>query len=198
MKKGLCTALLFMLVINGINGLKAEKASALSAETAVVGKVAPTLIKVSAPAKIAFSIDPNIEDPQKRFTSSSIKLVNESNAAVKIKINLGTNNFMLSDDSKWRPVDVLPEEKSWNDIGTNESQSYIALGIKPEEGSWKKVLRSAPLFVAEQNTSNTEIVFGEIERNSDAYMQLICYHGSSFAEGKECSYRIIWSFSIGD
>jgi hypothetical protein len=173
-------------------------ATATTSETAVIGSITPTIINVSAPAKVIFSIDPNIADPDQRFTSSNIHIMNESNAAVKVKISKGQNNFILTSDSSWKPLDVLPDEYYWQDIGTKESESYIAIGIKIDKGNWKRVLRPDALYVSEQHESAVDIVFGEIQRNSDAFMKLICHHGSSFGESKECSYRIIWSFSIGD
>lgn len=196
-KKSLSYLTVFLIAFN-ISGMNESVVFASTAETAVVGSVTPTLIKVSAPARIAFSIDPNIVDPDKRFNSSKIKLINESNAAVKIKIKAGSENFMLSEISPWKPVNMLPNAFTWNDLGTTESQSYIALGIKPDTGNWKNVIRQDPLYVVEQNISTADIVFGEIDRNSDANMQLVCFHGSSFAESKECSFKIVWSFSIGD
>jgi len=195
-QRAFCFVLIFYLIIS--NPIYSSQVSAQSAnsETSVIGNVVPTLIQVSAPALIMFSIDPNEEE--NRFTSSDIRILNKSNASVKVKIGVGQENFALANDSPWKPVNMIPDAFEWKDIGTEESESYISLGVKPGTGNWKKVTRSEPMYVAEHNISTADTVFGEIQRNSVAYMQLVCFHGSSFGERKECSYKIIWSFSLGD
>jgi hypothetical protein len=196
-QRAFCFVLIICFIIS--NPIYNSQASAKSAnsETSVIGNVVPTLIQVSAPAVIMFSINPN-EEEENRFTSSDIRILNKSNASVKVKIDVGRENFTLAMDSPWKPVNMLPDAFEWKDIGTEESENYIALGVKPGAGNWKKVTRSEPMYVAEHDISNADTVFGEIQRNSEAYMQLVSFHGSSFGERKECSYKIIWSFSLGD
>ena len=197
MRKMICLILVAGLLIINMTRSTYVLAKDANSETSVIGNVVPTLIQVSAPAVIMFSIDPN-EENGNRFTSSDVRIMNQSNSSVKVKIGVGKENFSLASDSPWKPVNLLPDAFEWDDIGTSESEGYIALGIKPHLGKWKKITRSDPLYVAEHNIINSDIVFGEIQRNSEAYMKMVCFHGSSFGESKECTYKIIWSFSLGD
>lgn len=173
-------------------------AKSMYTETTVIGNVSPTLIKVSAPAKIAFSINPNLQQENGRFNSSMIKIINTSNAPVKVKIDRGNQNFSLTNDSLWKPVNALPAAYHWDTLGTLESESYIALGVKVKSGEWRKIVRSDPLYAAEQNSERNDVEFGEIKSNSTGLLNLVCSHGLSFDQRKECTYRIIWAFSIGD
>jgi hypothetical protein len=182
-----------------MSGLLYDKvaASDASSETTVTGHITPSLIKVSAPAKIIFSIDPNAEE-RSQFISSQITIKNNSNAPVKVKINSGAQNFIQTVDSKWKPLDVLPDAYEWDRLGTDESESYLALGIRAGGEGWRDKTKNSALYVKEQNTSLSSIEFGEIDSNSDAELTLVCSHGLSFGSEKECTYTIIWTFSLGD
>lgn len=153
-------------------------AAASTSVTTVNGCISPTFINVSAPAKVIFSIDPN--------------------APVKVKIENGAQNFTQTENSRWKPVDVLPNEYRWDLLGTKETESYLALGMKAVQGSWRKLNREEPLYVKEQNKSIESIVFGELNGNSSAQLVLISNYGLSFSEKKECDYKIVWSFSLAD
>jgi hypothetical protein len=176
-----------------VSNVEAESIS----ETTVTGHIAPSIIKVSAPAKIVFSIDSNAEK-ENQFISSDIIIENRSNAPVKVKINKGTENFIQTEDSLWKPVDVLPVEYHWDTLGTMESESYLALGVKAVGAGWRSLTRKSVLYVKEHNESIESIEFGEMNSNSTIQMMLVCSHGLSFSSEKECTYNIIWSFSLGD
>lgn len=172
-------------------------ASDSSTETTVMGHVAPSLIKVSAPAKIIFSIDPNAAE-KKQFLSSQIIIMNNSNAPIKVKINQGSRNFSQTVDSLWKPLDVLPTDYAWDKLGTEESERYLALGIQALGKGWRRSTRSSALYVKEQQSSSYNIEFGEIDSHSYAELYLVGSHGLSFRSEKECTYTIVWSFSLGD
>ncbi len=165
--------------------------------TTINGSVSPTYINVSAPAKIIFSINPNAEKTD-QFISPQIVIENHSNAPVKVKLETGAQNFAQSVESKWKPTDVLPKEYQWDMLGTEDSEGYLALGLKTVFGSWLKLIREDPLYVKEQNKSAGSIEFGELNGNSSAQLVLVCDYGLSFSEKKECDYKIVWSFSLAD
>lgn len=161
------------------------------------GRILPTVIDVSAPVKALFCIDPNAEE-KSRFISASLKIKNNSNAPVEVKIAKGDTNFTILQESEWHPVNVLPNAREWNKAGEKISENYIALGIKVNDGAWKKINRTLPLYVAQQDTKSIETSFGEVEGNSAASLSLVCSHGLAFSGEKECTYRIIWTFSLGE
>ena len=188
---------IFTVLTLVISCLLSNTAAASTSVTTVNGCISPTFINVSAPAKVIFSIDPNAEKSN-RFISSMIVIENHSNAPVKVKIENGEQNFKQTDNSRWKPIDVLPVEYRWDLLGTNESESYLALGMKAVLGSWRKLIREEPLYVKEQNKSIDSIVFGELNGNSSVQMVLVSNYGLSFSEKKECDYKIVWSFSLAD
>ena len=188
---------IFMVLTLVISCFLSNTAAASTSVTTVNGCISPTFINVSAPAKVVFSIDPNAEKSN-QFISPIIVIQNHSNAPVKVKIENGAQNFTQTDNSRWKPMDVLPNEYLWDLLGTKESESYLALGMKAVQGSWRKLTREEPLYVKEQNKSIDSIVFGELNGNSSVQMVLVSNYGLSFSEKKECDYKIVWSFSLAD
>lgn len=188
---------IFMVLTLAISCFLSNTAAASTSVTTVNGCISPTFINVSAPAKVVFSIDPNAEKSN-QFISPMIVIENHSNAPVKVKIENGAQNFTQTDNSRWKPMDVLPNEYRWDLLGTKESESYLALGMKAVQGSWRKLIREVPLYVKEQNKSIESIVFGELNGNSSIQMVLVSNYGLSFSEKMECDYKIVWSFSLAD
>lgn len=188
---------IFMVLTLVISCFLSNTAAASTSVITVNGCISPTFINVSAPAKVVFSIDPNAEKSN-QFISPIIVIQNHSNAPVKVKIENGAQNFTQTDNSRWKPTDVLPNEYLWDLLGTKESESYLALGMKAVQGSWRKLTREEPLYVKEQNKSIDSIVFGELNGNSSVQMVLVSNYGLSFSEKKECDYKIVWSFSLAD
>lgn len=188
---------IFTILTLVISCFISNTASASTSVTTVNGYISPTFINVSAPAKIIFSINPNAEK-SKQFISPLIVIENHSNAPVKVNIENGAQNFTQTDNSKWKPMDVLPNKYRWEQLGTKESESYLALGMQAVQGSWRKMTREEPLYVKEQNESLDSIAFGELKGNSSAQMVLVSNYGLSFSEKKECDYKIVWTFSLAD
>ena len=188
---------IFMVLTLVISCFLSNTAAASTSVTTVNGCISPTFINVSAPSKVIFSIDPNAEKSN-QFIGPIIVIENHSNAPVKVKIESGAQNFTQTDNSRWKPMDVLPNEYLWDLLGTKESESYLALGMKAVQGSWRKLIREVPLYVKEQNKSIDSIVFGELNGNSSVQMVLVSNYGLSFNEKKECDYKIVWSFSLAD
>ena len=188
---------IFTILTLVISCFISNNASASTSVTTVNGYISPTFINVSAPAKIIFSIDPNAEKSN-QFISPLIVIENHSNAPVKVNIENGVQNFTQTDNSKWKPMDVLPNEYRWEQLGTKESESYLALGMQAVQGRWRKLTREEPLYVKEQNESLDSISFGELKGNSSAQMVLVSNYGLSFSEKKECDYKIVWTFSLAD
>ena len=188
---------MFIVVMLVMSCFMSTTAYASTSETTVNGYISPTVINVSAPAKVVFSIDPNVEK-SKQFISPMIVIENHSNAPVKVKFEKGANNFTQTANSSWKPMDVLPNEYRWELLGTRESESYLALGIKAVQGSWRRLDHEEPMYVREQNVSLDSIVYGELGGNSSVQMELVCHYGLSFCEKKQCDYKIIWSFSLAD
>lgn len=169
-----------------------------SSETEILGSVSATIINVSAPTSVFFSINPNVKKDEISFTSSAIQIVNKTNAPIALKIAKGSSNFTLNKDSSWKPVNTMPSAYEWRTLGVTESESYISLGIKVDSGDWKTISRTEALYVREHNNSDKDISFGEIANNSTANMSLVGNHGFAFKSKMECTFRVVWSFSLGN
>ena len=194
LRKNMVVVVTILILSNVLcNTARAENLS----KTTVTGQVKPTLINVSAPAKVLFSIDPNAEKNE-QFTSSFITIENYSNAPVKVNIKRNAENFMQSKGSTWMPEDVMPQDYDWDGMGTKESEKYLSLGVKAIDNGWRRLIRKNVLFVKEQNDSTKSIEFGEINSHASVQLTLVCYYGLSFSDKKECTYNIIWSFSLGE
>ena len=184
MKKIITFAFTLLLLLTGSSSVKAT-------ETTVVGTVEPTLINVSAPAKVIFSINPNLTEEQ--FKSSDIKIVNNTSSPIIVKLAKEKNNFSVTSESNWKPVSTLPSELNWNKLGTKKSESYIALGLNLS-GNWVKTYQTKTFYAAEYK--DQEVILGEVEGYSTSNIKLAAHHGFAFREKKECTYRIVWSFAL--
>ena len=181
----------FTLLGSGLNNQKNAMAFT-DEQTTIEGTVLPSIINVSVPTKIAFSIDPNT----KVFNSSNIEIINNSNAPIQVLIRKGSNNFTLTNDSPWKPENVMPEDQNWEKLNTKNSENYIALGIKITGDNWREIHKSNALYVKEQNSMLNDVLFGSINGNSSANMEMVCSYGLAFKEEKECTFRLVLSFKI--
>ena len=189
-----CTALIFSK-----NPVLFAQASTISTETTgetkIIGEIEATIINVSVPTVMAFNVDPNNKDESYVASVSTIK--NLTNAPIEISISEGANNFKQDPNSSWKPADVLPTEKDWEDLGVKGSEENLALGLKVTTPSqWRKLSQTETLWVKTQNTSSSRIVIGEIKTLEEADITLEIYHGRAFKDDKNCSYNIIWTFAL--
>lgn len=192
---GLRSILAFVFIISIVfSNINLVSVTAIETDgnTTIEGTVAASIIDISLPSKIIFSIDPNTNE----FVSSMINIKNNSNAPVEVSMRKNSKNFTLTTDSEWRPENVLPSEKEWSKLNTTDSEKYLALGIRVQGNNWRRIDKTSPLYVKEQNSMLNDIVFGSINGKSSVDMGVVCSYGLAFSEEKECSYRVILSFKI--
>lgn len=189
-------SVVLLLVI--LLGFSTERAVAAISETEILGAVSATIINVSAPSSVFFSINPNAPEGEISFASSAVQIINNTNAPIEVKIAKGDSNFTLKPDSPWKPVNTSPDAHNWKTLGLAESESYIALGIQASPDKWKTLFRTEPLYIREQNSSEEDIVFGEMYNNSDITMSIVGRHGFAFEDKKECVFRVVWTFNLGN
>lgn len=166
-----------------------------TATTTINGEVAATIINVSVPTVMTFSIDPNNEESSYLSSISTIK--NLTKAPIEVSIEIGETNFKQEVGSLWKPADMLPDEKDWEKLGVKESENNIALGVKiNNKEEWRSAKFEDTLWVKSQKNTSNKTTFGDINATSEADVTLEVHHGFSFTEEKECSYNIIWSFAL--
>lgn len=171
--------------------------NATSVNTTVNGSILATVLNVSVPSSLAFSIDPN--NAENTAIISDATIINNTNAPINVFVGAGSINFQQSETSEWKPIDYLPSEKDWSNLGKISSENSLALGVKLKNKSeWRSVQRTNTLWVKEHSSSVDNVVFGELNSLSSAVMTLDVFHGNAFSEPKTCSYSIVWSFSLAD
>jgi hypothetical protein len=197
MKRKLVSILVLAVLILQVADHSHKQAFATSATTSVNGSVAASVLNVSVPSALAFSIDPNAVENS--YISSEVSIINDTNAPIQVWVGVGSTNFKQSPLSLWKPVDYLPEELDWSNLGKTASENSLALGIKisnPVE--WRTVFLADTLWVKEQNSLSSAVIFGELNALSAAKVSLEVYHGNAFSEIKSCQYDIVWSFALAN
>lgn len=195
-KKALSFILVVALVLALPVQLPSAKATTSELQTTVNGSISVTVLDISIPTALAFSIDPNVEGVT--YTASVATIVNDTNAPIKVLINPG-NNFRQDPESLWKPVDYLPEDKEWDKLGTKDSQESLALGIiMVDKTQWRRVDREEPLYVKQQQAMTEPVSFGEIDTKESVEMTFTINHGFSFKESKTCIYNVVWYFTLAD
>lgn len=198
MKKVMAIYVFMMLFLTSVCSVNEKAYAAASTATTVLnGSISPTVLDVSVPATMVFTVNPN--DKDNTYVSSKAKIINNTNAPIKVSINSGVDNFKQSSGSTWHPEDYLPSDLNWDSLGKEKSESSLALGVKmSDESQWRKVSMKNTLWVKEHDTEISAVVFGELNALSSADISLDVYHGNAFSEQKSCSYDVVWSFTLAD
>ncbi len=171
-------------------------AAGTTASTTVNGSISASIISVSVPATLAFTIDPNKTGSDQ---ASKAAIQSNTNAPVEISISGGGSSFKQSASSSWKPVDYLPEELNWEKLGRTASESSLALGLLVcNSTQWRALTLTDTLWVKELANMTGNAVIGALDPNSSAEITFQMQHGNSFSEAKTCSYNIIWSFALAN
>ncbi len=196
-KKNLGVLLAAMVVTNMIlGGPGIAYAAGTTATTTVNGSISASIISVSVPATLAFTIDPN--NPNGDQASKAV-IQSNTNAPIEISINGGGNSFKQSASSSWKPTDYFPEELNWEKLGRSESENSLALGLLVcNTAQWRALTLTDTLWVKELAGMTGSAVIGELDPNMSAEITFQTYHGNAFSEAKVCAYNVIWSFSLAD
>lgn len=190
----LLAAMFAMNVILGCPGI--AYAADTTATTTVNGSISASIISVSVPASLAFTIDPNSSNGDQ---ASKAVIQSNTNAPIKISINGGGNSFKQAESSSWKPVDYLPEELEWEKLGRSDSESSLALGLLAcNETQWRVLMLTDTLWVKELANMVGNAVIGELDPHTSAEITFQTYHGNAFSEAKACTYNVVWSFSLAE
>lgn len=196
-KKNLGVLLAAMFVMNMIFGCTGiAYAAGTTASTTVNGSISASIISVSVPASLAFTIDPN--NPSGDQASKAV-IQSNTNAPIEISINGGGDSFKQSANSSWKPTDYLPDELNWEKLGRTDSESSLALGLlvcNPTQ--WRILSLTDVLWVKELANMTGSAVIGQLDPNTSAEITFQTYHGNAFSETKVCAYNIVWSFSLAE
>ena len=196
-KNNLGVLLAVMFVMNMIFGCPGiAYAAGTTASTTVNGSISASIINVSVPASLAFTIDPNNQSGDQ---ASKAVIQSNTNAPIEISISGGGDSFKQSASSSWKPVDYLPDELNWEKLGRADYESSLALGLlvcNPTQ--WRTLSLTDILWVKELANMTGSAVIGQLDPNTSAEITFQTHHGNSFSEAKVCAYNIVWSFSLAE
>lgn len=198
LRKNLGILFMCVFVMNMIMGSSeiVNASTGTTATTTVNGSITASIINVSVPASLAFTIDPNNPNGDQ---ASRAAIQSNTNAPIEISINGGGNSFKQSADSSWKPIDYLPNELNWAKLGRKDSESSLALGLLVcDTSQWRELDLTGVLWVKELANMSGKAVIGELDPNSSADITFEILHGNAFSEAKYCSYSIVWSFSLAE
>ena len=154
----------------------------------IVGSINALEISITHPLNILYSIDPNSEDG---FYCTDIEIQNNS----KVPVNITIQSFKASSDGDIVFEDVLPDIMDWSNLSTQETKSYIALGIKYADESQWYISRPElidPLYAAE--IDNT--YFGTLSKDAMAALRICGYHGLAFDGNYSAKHELIFIISL--
>ena len=189
-------ALIIITMNAGSRPDKVLAAPQATATTTVNGSISPSVISVSVPASMAFTIDPN--NPTSNQASEAV-INNNTFAPIEVSIGGGGEYFVQSPASTWKPVDYLPDELDWDNLGKAASESSLALGLTIKDVSQWRVLKMTDiLWVKELAAIPGREIIGELDPNSSATITFRFKNGNAFSEAKTCAYNITWSFTLAE
>ncbi|MCK5128990.1 MAG: hypothetical protein KAQ68_03995 [Clostridiales bacterium] len=145
-------------------------------------------ISITHPANISYSIDPNNADG---FYCADIEIQNNS----KVPVNITIQSFKASPDGDIVFEDVLPDSMDWSNLSTQETKSYIALGIKyADEFQWliPQYELNEPLYAIEVD----DTYIGALAQYEMASLRLCGYHGLAFDGEYSTKHEIVFVFSL--
>ena len=154
----------------------------------IIGSINALTISVTHPANISYAIDPNNDYG---FYTSDIQIQN--NSKVPVRINIESFKSSIEGDLKF--IDVLPENKDWNNLSLEESKSYIALGLQyvnPDEWINSEPIFINPVYALEIN--NTSI--GVLAKDTYGTLELSVRHGLAFDRRYTAKHDLVFVFSL--
>ena len=158
MKKSLGILFASVFVMNMVFGCQGiVYAAEMTASTTVNGSISASIINVSVPATLAFTIDPNNTSGDQ---ASKAVIKSNTNAPIEVSIDGGGSSFKQSVNSEWKPVDYLPDEFNWEKLGKKDSENYLALGLLVcNAAQWRVLSLTDVMWVKEAKVCSYNIVW---------------------------------------
>jgi hypothetical protein len=152
----------------------------------VDGSVEPTVINITIPYTLSFTINPNnIEGDT--ILSSALVLTNNTYAPVKVGIDvfteLPTSSHQFEDIHTSRYTD-----EEWNNLNSFFSETYIALGLQPVDVlEWQTTVNTIWARTIQDIGYQG---MGVLKPNSSAKIKVVGKHGRMFSEELNVEYTV--------
>lgn len=172
------------------------------------GTIVATVIEITVPTNVTFTIDPNADTETERFACPTFEYTN--NSAIPVVVDVKEISFLTGESlhtfTHVVDGDGLPTGKTWDSLSLPDSKKYIALGLygtTPEE--WQnnelKATKSNPFW-------STGSAFEPVKRlgvlpervsetqGSKGTLSLIARHGLAFDTELDCRVSLTLIFSL--
>lgn len=154
-----------------------------TASVTIDGTINPTIISVTVPDSVAYSIDPN----SNTFTAPPLSVAN--NTVVPVTIGVQS----LTADSSGAVADVLPGDIDWSKLTAENSPNYLALGVGITDATgWSSGYNTSTDWAA----SKKAITFGSLAAGATGTLALSANYGRAFSAPKTPTGSIVFSVSL--
>ena len=155
------------------------------------GTINPTILSVTVPTTLAFTINPN--DLENSLISSELTITNNTNAQVEVLVN----KFEVS-GGYTSLMDVLPTrftDQQWSELNRFDSEHNIALALQPiREEDWAKIELNPVWAKTVQDIGYRRL--GVLKPNSVSSLTVIGKHGRLFSEQIDFTYAVCFVLSL--
>lgn len=172
------------------------------------GTIVATVIEITVPTNVTFTIDPNADTETERFVCPDFVYTN--NSAIPVVVDVKDISFLTGESlHAFTTVvtgDGLPDGKTWDSLSVLDSKKYIALGLY---GTTTEEWQNNSLYATKSSPFwSTGSVFEPVkhlgvlpERESEAQgsegtLSLIAHHGLAFDSKLNCNISLTLIFSL--
>ena len=201
--------LTFCVTSNAAEGTEERRMSSGTEQSiSLSGTIVATVIEITVPTNVTFTINPNLDTETERFVCPTFEYTN--NSLIPVVVDVKEISFSTGEGlHKFTHVvdgDGLPTGKTWDSLSLPDSKEYIALGLygtKPEE--WQnnelEATNSSPFW-------STGSAFEPVKRlgvlpervsetqGSKGTLSLIARHGLAFDTELDCKVSLTLIFSL--
>jgi hypothetical protein len=183
-----------LLVITVLLSFGTVAAHADTAEVELTGQILTTVIDVDIPTTASFTINPNIpEGSEGRYIMPILEVFNATTAPVTVSI-IGFDNKAETPNQF---TEVNRGDKNWAELGANESNSFIYLGISGVSDQYGflnhiDMLNEPSAYDIQQEPQ----VLCHIQPDHTINLNLECQSGSAFPTSITSVYELVFVASL--
>lgn len=183
-----------LLVISVLLSFGTVAAHADTAEVELTGQILTTVIDVDIPTTASFTINPNIpEGTEGRYIMPILEVFNATTAPVTVSI-IGFDNKAGTPNQF---TEVNRGDKNWAELGANESNSFIYLGISGASDQYGflnhiDMLNEPSAYDVQQEPQ----VLCHIQPDHTINLNLECQSGSAFPTSITSVYELVFVASL--
>lgn len=160
--------------------------------TEVTGSIQVSIIDVDIPTYASFMIDPN----GPTFIAPELYIENSSNMPVTVSLVAFDNKA----DTANQFIETYKFDKTWHDLGANESKRFIYLGIGAEdiyqEGYVEGTIHEDVIPAIQ--VQNYPIEFASIRPGHTVTLNMECNYGRAISGAFSTTYELVFIVSVMD